>query len=81
MPMLDIFAWIVIAILAVSGVAMIFIAGSLPGQIARRRGHPWVAAVRMAGWVTLLFGFVLWPLALVWAYVDAPAPWRGDDAR
>ncbi len=81
MPMLDLFAWLVLAVLVASAAAMIFIAGSLPGQIARQRGHPWVAAVRMAGWVTLLFGFVLWPLALVWAYVDAPVPRRERDGR
>ena len=28
----------------------------------------------MAGWVTLIFGFALWPIALIWAYVDVPAP-------
>ena len=59
---------------------MIFIAGSLPGHIARSRGHPWAQAVLMAGWITLFFGFALWPLALIWAYVDAPAPRpRGSD--
>jgi hypothetical protein len=71
----------VLAILVVSAVAMIFIAGSLPGHIARTRGHPWAQAVRIAGWVTLIFGFALWPLALIWAYVDAPAPHRGQDWR
>jgi hypothetical protein len=71
----------VLAILAASAVAMIFIAGSLPGHIARTRGHPWAQAVRMAGWITLFFGFALWPLALIWAYVDAPAPRRGGDWR
>jgi hypothetical protein len=35
----------------------------------------------MAGWITLFFGFALWPLALIWAYVDAPAPRRGSDWR
>ena len=79
MPTLDLFAWIVLAVLVVSAVAMIFIAGSLPGHIARTRGHPWADAVRVAGWVTLFFGFALWPLALIWAYVDAPAPRRGQD--
>jgi hypothetical protein len=81
MPILDLFAWIVLAILVVSAVAMILIAGSLPGHIAKTRGHPWAQAVRMAGWLTLFFGFVLWPLALIWAYVDAPAPRRGHDWR
>jgi hypothetical protein len=35
----------------------------------------------MAGWLTLFFGFVLWPVALIWAYVDVPAPRRGQDWR
>jgi Protein of unknown function (DUF3302) len=30
--------------------------------------------VRVAGWITLIFGFALWPIALIWAYVDVPAP-------
>ena len=81
MSTLDLFAWIVLAILVTSAVAMIFIAGSLPGRIARSRGHPWAQAVGMAGWITLFFGFALWPLALIWAYVDAPAPRRGSDWR
>jgi hypothetical protein len=25
-----------------------------------------------AGWVTLICGFALWPVALIWAYVDVP---------
>ena len=69
----DIFAWIVLLILVTSGVAMIFIAGSLPGHIARTRRHPQEQAVRMAGWITLFLAFPLWPVALIWAYVDMPA--------
>jgi hypothetical protein len=72
MSALDLFAWIVLIVLIVSTIGVIVIAGALPGQIARSRGHPWAQAVTVAGWVTLLFGFVLWPLALIWAYVDAP---------
>lgn len=78
--MLDLFAWIVLAILVASAVATIFIAGSLPGYIARTRGHPWAEAVTVAGWVTLFLGFVLWPVVLIWAYVDVPSP-RRNEAR
>lgn len=39
----------------------------LPGRIARQRGHPQADAVKMAGILGILT-FVLWPLALVWAY-------------
>ena len=77
--MLDVFAWIVLLILAVSAVAMIVIAGSLPGHIARTRHHPQEQAVRMAGWITLFLALPLWPVVLIWAYVDWPA--RAGDAR
>jgi hypothetical protein len=30
----------------------------------------------VAGWITLIFGFALWPIAMIWAYVDVPAPRR-----
>ena len=72
--MIDVFAWIVLLILVVSALAMVFIAGSLPGYIAKSRNHPWAQAVTVAGWVTLICGFALWPVALIWAYVDVPAP-------
>jgi len=73
MSFLDFFAWVVLIILLVSAVAMFFIAGSLPGHIAKSRNHPWSQAVTVAGWVTLICGFVLWPIALIWALVDVPA--------
>jgi Protein of unknown function (DUF3302) len=53
--MLDIFAWIVLPILLASGLALFFIAGYLPGAIAKSRGHPWAQAVTVAGWVTLIW--------------------------
>lgn len=76
--MLDLFAWLVLAILVASAIAMVFIAGSLPGHIARKRGHSWSEAVTVAGWVTLFLGFVLWPVVLIWAYVDVPSPRRSE---
>ena len=70
---LDIFAWIVLLILVASALTIFFVAGWLPGHIAKARGHPHAEAVTVAGWVTLIFGFALWPIALIWAYVDVPA--------
>lgn len=72
MSFLDLFAWIVLLILVASAVAMIVIAGSLPGHIARTRHHPQEQAVRMAGWITLFLALPLWPLVLIWAYLDWP---------
>jgi hypothetical protein len=70
---LDILAWAVLIILVAVVVLVFWLMGSMPGYVARRRHHPWAEAVSVAGWVTLIFGFVLWPVALIWAYVDVPA--------
>jgi uncharacterized BrkB/YihY/UPF0761 family membrane protein len=73
MAFIDIFAIIVLLVAIASAIGIFLILGIAPGYIARRRGHPWAQAVAVAGWVTLIFGFVLWPLAFIWAYVDVPA--------
>jgi Protein of unknown function (DUF3302)/Barrel-sandwich domain of CusB or HlyD membrane-fusion len=77
---LDIFAWIVLIILAASAIGVFCIAGWLPGHIAKTRGHPWAEAVGAAGWITLICGFALWPVALIWACVDVPAPRKQEAA-
>ena len=69
----DILAWAALIILFVVIGTVIWLMGSLPGHVARRRGHPHAEAVRVAGWITLIFGFALWPVALIWAYLDVPA--------
>lgn len=71
--MIDIFAWIVLIVLIALAVGLFVLLGALPGHVAHKREHPWAEAVEVSGWVALLFGFVLWPLALVWAYVDFPS--------
>jgi len=73
MSLIDIFAWIVLVVLIATLVAVIVALGMMPGHIARKRGHPWAQAVTVGSWATLIFGFVLWPLVLIWAYVDVPA--------
>lgn len=78
--MLDIFAWIVLIVLIICTITVVLFLAALPGRIARERDHPWVKAVTVAGWVSVFFGLALWPFALVWAYVDAPAA-RGSEVR
>jgi len=70
---LDLFAWIVLVVLAASTVFVIVFMAMWPGMVARRRHHPWAEAVSIGGWITLFLGFVLWPIVLTWAYVDVPA--------
>ena len=83
MSLLDIFAWIVLLVLVASvaqPVAVVVFLAMLPGMIAKKRNHPWAQAVTVAGWVTLFLGFVLWPVTLIWAYVDFPAKRAGEAA-
>jgi hypothetical protein len=72
MSFIDYFAWFVLFVLFASVVAIFVAMAVAPGRIAKKRNHPWAQAVEIAGWVTLIFGFVLWPLSLIWAYVDVP---------
>jgi len=80
---LDIFAWIVLIVLVAATVTVLVTLAMLPGIVARNRRHPWAQAVTVAGWVTLIFAFPLWPLAMIWAFVDVPAApaSRGEAAR
>ena len=65
---LDYAAWFVLLLLAVIIIGVVFFIGNLPGSVARKRNHPNVDAIVMGSWATLLFGVVLWPLVLMWAY-------------
>ena len=44
--------------------------GELPGKIAAQREHPQAEAIRVAGWLGLITLGVLWPFALIWAFVQ-----------
>jgi hypothetical protein len=70
---LDIIAFVVFGVLLVAAVVIVVSLGSLPGQIAQKRGHPQVAAVTAAGWLGVATAGLLWPLALIWAYLKPAA--------
>lgn len=78
MSFIDLFAWFILIFLAVFAIAVFAAMGMAPGYVAKSRNHPWATGVEVAGWVTLICGFVLWPLALIWAFVDAPAPHKPE---
>lgn len=80
MSFIDVFAWFILLFLAAFAIVILAALGMAPGHIAKSRNHPWATAVEVAGWVTLICGFVLWPLSLIWAFVDAPAPSRREGA-
>jgi hypothetical protein len=65
----DIFAFVVFAILFLAIVIAVVGLGSLPGHIARRRGHPQADAITAAGWIGIASLGILWPIAFVWAFL------------
>ncbi len=72
----DIMAFAVFGVLIVAAVIVVVVLGGLPGRVARRRNHPQAAAVNAAGWLGLVV-VVLWPLALIWAFLSAPSATAG----
>ncbi len=65
---LDIFALIVFGVLIVVVIWLVVILGPIPGNIARKRGHPQADAIKALGWIGMITLGLAWPIALVWAY-------------
>ena len=67
---LDAFAFLVFAVLILVAVVIIVSLGKLPGQLARKWGHPQAAAINALSWIGIATGGILWPIAFVWAFVN-----------
>lgn len=75
---LDAFAFVVFAVLIAAAMIIFVSLGQLPGRLARKWGHPQASAVNVAGWIGMATGGLLWPLALIWAFIT-PSGW--DSSR
>ncbi len=78
-PFLHWLTLIVLCIVPVVAAYVIYRLGRLPGAIARARNHPQADAVSICGWMGIIT-LVLWPLALVWAYLEPSKPLAGGPA-
>lgn len=56
---------------------VLYTLGGLPGTIARARGHPQADAISICGWMGIIT-LVLWPVAMVWAYLAPAKPATGE---
>ena len=59
---------VLIALVVLIGVAVAFL-GMLPGRIAKGRSHPQAEAINVASWLGIITAGILWPFALIWAYI------------
>ena len=68
--------WLTLIILCVLPILLAYVIYrllSLPGEIARSRGHPQAEAINVCGWMGVVT-LVSWPIALVWAYLRSNRP-------
>jgi len=70
MDFLDIFALIVIAMLLATAIWLVVLLGSMPGNIAKKRGHPQTEAIQALGWIGIITLGLSWFIAIVWAYTN-----------
>jgi Protein of unknown function (DUF3302) len=66
---LDAFAFVVFAVILAVVVVIVVSLGKLPGQLARKWGHPQAAAINVTSWIGVATGGLLWPVALIWAFI------------
>lgn len=65
---LDIFTFIILAVLLAVAIFIFIKLGELPGKIAAKRHHPQADAISVSGWIGVITLGLLWPLAIIWAY-------------
>jgi Protein of unknown function (DUF3302) len=83
----DAIAFIVLGTLVIAAVFAVVALGKLPGQLARKWGHPQAAAIDVTSWVGIATGGPLWLVAFILAFTnplgDRPAapgdPSPGDE--
>ena len=66
--MANVVAWLALIVVPVVLIAVFWIVHILPEQIAEKRKHPQLDAIKTLCLLSLVFGGLLWPLAWLWAY-------------
>ncbi|AZQ63618.1 DUF3302 domain-containing protein [Flammeovirga pectinis] len=64
----EVMSWVVLIILPPVFLTVFWKLHVIPEEIAKERNHPQADAIHMVCLLSLLFGGLLWPIALIWAY-------------
>jgi hypothetical protein len=79
----DFVVWIVVIAVPIVGVTVFWILHIWPERVAEQKHHPQATAIQALCLMSLVFGGLLWPLAMLWAYMK-PMEFklaRDDDDR
>lgn len=80
--MLDYFALFLVFFVFIAIVYGVVAIHDIPYLIAVNRNHPHQDAIHVAGWVSLFFMHVLWPLLWIWATLYRPdRGWGFSDGK
>lgn len=68
----DFMSWVVLIILPIGGIYLFWKAHIYPEIVAERNNHPQLQAIKSLCLLSLFFGGLLWPFAMVWATYKYP---------
>jgi hypothetical protein len=63
----DYASWVVLVIAPIVAISVFWIVHILPEKIAEKRHHPQAKAIQALCLLSLVFGGLLWPFAMLWA--------------
>ncbi|MGO4220452.1 DUF3302 domain-containing protein [Lysobacter sp. TAF61] len=65
----DVMVWVVIVVTPVLALSVFWVVHVWPERVAEARNHPQKEAIQALCLLSLVFGGLLWPLAMLWAYM------------
>ncbi|HEY5850884.1 MAG TPA: DUF3302 domain-containing protein [Lysobacter sp.] len=65
----DVMVWVVIVFAPILAVTLFWVVHVWPERVAHARHHPQKDAIQALCLLSLVFGGLLWPLAMLWAYM------------
>lgn len=63
-------SWLIIVVLPFAGIFLFWKVHIYPEKIAEKKNHPQLSAIKSMCLLSLVFGGLLWPVALIWANYD-----------
>lgn len=81
-PFLDYLSLGILLLVLVILIYGLILLHDIPYDIAKKRNHPHAEAIHVAGWISLFFLHVMWPLLWVWAsmYDKQKSQWLGANS-
>ena len=66
----DVVSWLLMLVLPLGGIYLFWKLHIYPEKIAEKKNHPQLNAIKSMCLLSLIFGGLLWPVALIWANYD-----------